>query len=133
MSVINGIDYDDLARRAETSRVPFHILCKRAEKGQPIENTLSPDPDWVDYHDAAKIVGCRYHTLAGTLTDPTVEIEYWGIKWKSRSKVNPKSKRGCGVLFYKPDLVVIANIRKYAHLSIKSALKVFQAMEGGHI
>ena len=128
MSIINGIDYDNLAELAEHNRVPFHILCQRAEKGLPIEEVI--DPNWVDYEEAARIIGCKYYTLAGRLSQGC-DLEYWGITWKSKSKVKPTGKRGCGVLFKKTDLLLIRKIRLGAHLSLTSALKVYEAMKQG--
>ena len=133
MSIINGIDYDNLAEMAETSRVSFETLCKRAERGLPLAHTEEQSPDWVGYQEAAKILRTSYGHLAGVFTSKEMELEYWGIKWKTRSLVKPQGKRGCGVLFYKPDLIVVANIKKYTHMSIMNALRVYQAMEGGHI
>ena len=131
MSIINGIDYDNLAKIAETSRVPFHVLCERAESGKPIERTKRGDEEWTDYHEAAEILNCNYTHLAGVLTDSEQELEYWGIKWKTRSRVKPQGKRGCGVLFKRADLVLVGRIRRYAHLSLKGALRVNQAMVQG--
>lgn len=133
MSVINGIDYDYLATIAETSRVPFHKLCERAEKGLPIRNMIGADEEWVDYRGASEILRYKYNTLAGTLTSPDADLEYWGIKWKTRSRVKPMGKRGCGVLFKRSDLVLVNQIRKHTHLSLKAALRVHQAMVQGLI
>jgi len=133
MSVINGIDYDRLAEIADQQRVPFHKLCERAEKGLPLRNLVHQDDEWVDYRGAANILNVKYNSLAGQLSQ-NCELEYWGIEWKTRSVSGAREgKRGCGVLFKRADLVIVRNIKTHAHLSLISALKVFQAMEQGRI
>jgi len=133
MSVINGIDYDHLAAVSESSGVQFHTLCQRAEKGLPIRDLVGEDDEWVNYKSTAKILDSAYGSLASTLTSAHCELDYYGIRWKSRSRVKKSGKRGCGVLFKRADLIVIRNIKTHAHLSLTSALKVFQAMQLGRI
>lgn len=132
MSVINGIDYDNLARMAEQHRVPFHVLCERAEMGRPLLNKKVEDLEWIGYQMAAEILGSTYQGLASLFTYKC-ELDYWGIEWKTKSMVKPKGKRGCGVLFKRADIVIVKNIRDGAKLSLIAALKVFQAMEQGKI
>ena len=130
---IKDIDYTYLASIAETGRTSFEVLCARAERGEPI-HPIEKDPEWVSYHEAADILNTTYATLAGVFTSPRCQLPYHGIHWKTKSKNNPKEgKRGCGVLFYKPDLVVIANIRKHTRFQLLTALRVFEAMERGLI
>jgi len=132
---INNIDYDHLAYLADKSRVPFHKLCERAEKGLPLENMVQEDPNiWVSYPMAARLLCARRSTLHAIMTQDThLEKDYWGIEWKSKSKTKEKAKRGCGVLFKRADIVIVNNIRTGAHISLMAALKVFQAMEQGKI
>lgn len=130
---IKDIDYKYLADIALTSRISFEKLCERAEKGQPLDHMTSDNPNWVNYNEAADIMSISYASLASAFTNKTPKIEYYGIKWKTKSKVKPKGKRGCGVLFYRADLVVVVNIKKNANLSLGAALRVFQSMEMGEI
>lgn len=130
---IKSIDYAKLADIAQTSRISFETLCKRAEKGQPLNHMESEDPDWVGYYEASDILMTKYASLASSLTHCTKEIDYFGIGWKTKSKVKPKGKRGCGVLFYRADLVMVAKIKRGARLSTLAALRVFQAMQMGRI
>jgi len=131
---VNQIDYAHLAHLAETSRVPFHTLCQRAEKGESMEDYVQEDPrEWVDYHEAAKILSMSYSSLASTFTSHHCLADYFGVKWRSKSRNNPKSKRGCGVLFKREDLVRITEIKKVIGISQFAALKVFQAMRLGNI
>lgn len=132
MSVINGIDYDNLARMADQHHVPFHKLCERAEMGKPLLNEDRQDSDWVNYKVAAGLLGSTYQGLASLFTYKC-ELDYWGIEWKTKSMVKPKGKRGCGVLFKRADIIIVKNIQKGAGLSLISALRVFQAMEQGKI
>ena len=130
---VNGIDYGHLASIAESSRVPFHILCQRAEKGLPIRDMAPADDNWVDYTTAAEILDTAYGSLASTITSKHCQLEYYGIQWMSRSRVNSKSKRGCGVLFKRADLVAVRKIKQEVHLGLTAALKVFQAIQMGRI
>lgn len=135
MSVINGIDYDNLAHIAETSRVPFHVLCERAEKGKPLHHEVRESSmEWVGYQEAAQLLYSPQTTIASAFTTNSgMQLEYWGIEWKTKSLIKPKAKRGCGVLFKRADIIVVNNIRIGAHISLIAALKVFQAMEQGKI
>ena len=129
---IKDIDYKMLAAMAQTGRISFEVLCKRAEEGKPLSEEKTVDPDWVDYHEAAAILGATYLSLTGSFTDPSAVIDYFGIHWQSKSKTLSKGKRGCGVLFYRADLIVIRNI-KQAGFQLRTALRIFQAMERGLI
>ena len=130
MSIINGIDYDNLAHISKTHNVPFHILCERAEKGELLQ--VDEDPfEWVAYSMAATLLSVRYCTLTDRLNSPEKSIEYWGIEWKSRSLVDHKAKQGCGVLFKRADINKIKTIKDSAHISLRAALKVFEAMALG--
>ena len=134
MSIINGIDYDNLAHLAKTSRVPFHTLCLRAEKGEPLESGIAEDDEWISYWGVSQILNMKHNTLFGAMTHVCKEVDYFGIEWKTRSKrTDIEGKRGCGVLFKRADIIVLNNIRIGAKLSLISALKVFQAMELGRI
>jgi len=133
MSIINNIDYDNLAHIAKTSRVPFHVLCQRAEKGQSLNTLVEEDPnEWVAYPMTAKLL-CTTRTSLFALFTQQNDIDYWGIEWKSRSLIKPKGKRGCGVLFKRADINFINTVRVGAHISLMAALKVFQAIRQGKI
>ena len=135
MSVINGIDYDNLAHLAKTSRVPFHTLCLRAEKGLPLESGVPEDEEWISYWSVSQILNMKHNTLFGAMTHVCKELDYFGIEWKTRSQNSSvkEGKRGCGILFKRADIIVLNNIRVGAKLSLISALKVYQAMELGRI
>ncbi len=130
---IRDIDYAKLAKIADNHRVSFVTLCKRAEKGQPLDYMNTNSPDWVDYNEAADIMSITYASLASAFTNDTSTIEYYGVGWKTKSKTKPKGKRGCGVLFRRADLIIVVNIKKSANLSLGAALRVFQAMKMGEI
>jgi len=131
MSVINGIDYDNIAQISKESGVPFHVLCQRAEKGEKLQGgRMIEDPMvWVGYDMAGRLLGAK--SLATSFTQGNPELDYWGIEWKTRSLVKPKGRRGCGVLFKRADIAKVNEIRAGANLSITAALKVFQAMKQG--
>ena len=135
MTAINEIDYDYLADLAKNNRVPFHKLCQRAEKGLPLLGVVQKDLDeWVGYAMAAKLLCSRLPTVHSAFTTNNgMEIEYWGVEWKSRSLIKPKGKRGCGVFFKRQDILAINNIRLGAHVSLICACKVFQAQKQGRI
>lgn len=133
MPAIRDIDYHHLAKLAETSRVSFETLCKRAEKGEPLHHERMPNSEWVEYHDAADIMFTGYASLSSAMTHVCAELEYFGVRWKTKSKNNKLSKRGCGIMFNRADLVTVANIKRSASVSTLAALRVFEAMTQGQI
>jgi hypothetical protein len=132
MAAIQNIDYNRLAELSESYHIPFHKLCQRAEKGEDLEKTLTHPSEWVDYHQAAKIAGVTYQTFASSMTSPLKQLEYWGIRWKSLSKNNPLSKRGCGVLFNVEDLKKIHLLRQITK-KMAVALRLLEAERLGQL
>ena len=128
MSTINGIDYDRLALMAAEESIPFDKLCERAENGQPLRSLVKPDEEWIDYQTASNILCSTINAMAGNLTHPHAEVEYWGIQWKSRSKLKDGAKRGCGVLFNRYDIQRVAQIKRAAGIGTLTALRVFEAI-----
>jgi len=136
MKAINEIDYDRLAKIAEHTRVDFTVLCARAERGETIKDPEAEIAanEWVGYKEAAEILGVIESTLASNFTQHDNKLEYWGVKWRSKSKNKPKEgKRGCGIQFYRIDIERIGHIRKSTQLRLLQTLRVFQAQKQGYL
>jgi len=132
------IDYKYLASVAERHGQDFEKICERAEKkGARTEAELlrgflrQPNDQWLTTPQAAEHLSVTYSSLVGTLMKG--DLEYFGIRVRSRSRKNPKARRGCGVLYNKEDLDEVKNIRSAIAGSLNSALRVFQAKKAGLI
>lgn len=140
----NGIDFHRLARLADTTKgVTFEKLCERAENGAVTDEELlsrqvvPASKDWITIQDVLFIVGTGVSAWNCVICKHPTAL-YWGIRAKSRSMNvtldrNGRGARGCGVLFYRPDIQKLAQIKRAAHLSLPCALKVFFAISEGHI
>lgn len=128
MTAAQNIDYLHLARIAKKEQIPFEKLCERAETGRPLRTLVAPDEEWITYQETADILCSTITAMAGNFTHPHAEIEYWGIQWKSRSKLKDGAKRGCGVLFYRYDIQRVAQIKRAAGIGTLTALRVFEAI-----
>lgn len=134
---IETIDYQHLATLAKDNGITFELLCKRAENGARTEAELlgesprQPNADWLTTPQAAECISMTYSTFVSTLMGG--ELDYYGIAYRSRSRVKPKGRRGCGVLYSRVDLDEIVRIRKAIGSSTIAALRVFQAKRKGLI
>jgi len=128
---IRTIDYNHIATLAKNNGANFERLCKRAEEGARTDAELlgscvrPPNENWLTTPQAADRLAMTYSTFVSTLM--AGELDYFGIRYKSRSRINPKSRRGCGVLYHCRDLDEIVRIRKILKSSNMAALRVFQA------
>lgn len=129
MQQLNGIDYERLDRIASMHGLSYSTLCIRAEKGTLPNLDHLEDERYVDYKGAAKIICVAEQSIYRDLTDSRRErvLDYWGIRWVSKSLNNPKSKRGCGVLFFREDLEEVMRLRHELGLNTVIALRIFQA------
>lgn len=140
----NGIDFHRLAALADATKgVTFETLCERAENGASTDEELigrrlvPASNDWILIHDVLFIIGTGVSAWNCVICKHPTAL-YWGIRCKTRSiKVtlgkNGRGARGCGVLFYRPDIKKLAQIKRAAHLSLPCALRVFFAMSEGSI
>ena len=129
---ISTIDYDWIAEIAEANGIAFDRLCKMAEtKGARTEaellgTTLRPaTKDWLTTPQAAEALHTTYSSLVSALMDG--RLPYYGIDYRSRSRVKPNGKRGCGVLFARTDVEEVKRLRGVLGTTLKGALRVFQA------
>jgi hypothetical protein len=139
----NGLDFRALAQLAQRRGITFEKILERAESGitdpeQLARPSLLPaTKDWITIDDACRILCIQAGSWNSAIGQhPTAR--YWGVRAKSRStKLTLGDKgqgaRGCGILFYRPDVERIQRIKREAHISFTSALKVFYAMSEGKI
>lgn len=134
---IESIDYQQLARLATDNGINFELLCKRAENGARSETELlgksprQPTADWFTTPQAAERLSMTYSTFVSTLMGG--DLDYYGIAYRSRSRVKAHGRRGCGVLYSRVDLDEIVRLRKAIGSSTIAALRVFQAKRKGLI
>lgn len=133
-----SVDYAFVAKVAERNGAPFERLCERAEtKGARTEKELlgafprQPNERWLTTPQAAEYLNVSYSSLVSKLMKG--DIDAFGIRVRSRSRVNPNARRGCGVLYNKIDLDEVKRIRRAISGSLLAALKVFQAKKRGLI
>jgi hypothetical protein len=141
---LNGMDFQRIERLANQSHgVTFDTVLRRAMKGVTDETELMrptilpPSENWITPDDCRRILRVGAGVWAGAIARHPTAI-YWGIRAKTRSTLvkldkNGKGARGCGALFYKPDIERLAQIKHEAHLSFATALKVFFAMSEGRL
>lgn len=128
---IKEINYHRIAKLAERNGANFERQCKRAEEGAQTEEDLLGSCvrpatfDWLTTPQAAEYLSMTYSTFVSTLMDG--ELDYFGIRYHSRSRVKTNARRGCGVLYSRADLVEVARIRQVLNSSQIAALRVFQA------
>lgn len=132
---IRTIDYDHIASLAKDNGANFEHLCKRAEEGAWTDEELlgstirQPDERWLTTPQAAERVSMTYSTFVSTLMGG--DLNYFGIRHRSRSRIKPNARRGCGVLYDRYDLDEIVRIRRILKSSNMAALRVFQAKRKG--
>lgn len=132
---IQSINYRRIAALAEANGASFERLCKRAEEGARTDAELlgscvrQPNDQWLTAPQAAEQLSMTYSTFVSTLMDG--DLDYFGIRHRSRSRIKPSARRGCGVLYYRGDLDEIARIRRVLKSSNVAALRVFQAKRKG--
>ena len=133
--LIRSIDYNRIAALAKANGANFERLCKRAEEGARTDAELlgscirQPNSDWLTTPKAAEYLSMTYSTFVSTLMGG--DLDYFGIRYRSRSRVNPSSRRGCGVLYDRSDLEEIVRLRRVLQSSNMAALRVFQAKRKG--
>lgn len=134
---IGAINYEHIATLAENNGVKFECLCSRAENGAQTDSELlagslrQPNADWLTTEQAARHLAMTYSTFVSTLMDG--DLEYYGIHYRSRSRIKPEARRGCGVLYDRHDLDEVMRLRRAIGSSTIAALRVFQAMRKGLI
>ncbi len=132
---IRDINYEHLAVLAKDNAANFELLCKRAEEGARTDAELlgscirQPDSKWLTTPQAAERLAMTYSTFVSTLM--AGELDYFGIEHRSRSRIKPKGRRGCGVLYKCSDLDEIVRVRQVLKSSNIAALRVFQAKRQG--
>lgn len=133
-----AIDYDRLAQLAKDTGVAFDRLCRRAEEdGARTDQELlkgllrQPNAEWLSTPDAALHISITYTSFVSTMMRG--DLPCFGIECKSRSRNNPNSRRGCGVLYKRSDLDDVVRLRRAMGSSTVAALRVFQAVKKGVI
>jgi len=133
---LSPIDYDRLAALAEANGLSFERLCQRAEATGARSDTellagflRQPSEEWLTTPQAAAHIAMTYSSFMSTMMSS--ELDYFGIEYKSRSRVKPNGKRGCGVLFRRSDLDDIVRLRRAIGSSTRAALRVFQVVKKG--
>jgi len=136
-SLIRTIDYNHLAELERRTGVPFDLLCERAENGATSDDELisrigvhPPTDTWLLHWQACAVLGIKPQSFYCSISR---NGHYSGVRWKSRSRVNSNSKRGCGVLFHRADLERLRHIKTSAQINWTAAAKIFHAMQRGLI
>lgn len=133
----NAIDYEHIAKLAEKNGANFEKLCGRAENGARTDSELlgeslrQADANWLTTQQAASHLAMTYCTFVSSLMGG--ELNCYGIRYRSRSRIKPNGRRGCGVLYCRSDLDEIIRLRRAIGSSSMAALRVFQAMRKGLI
>jgi hypothetical protein len=131
----NGLDFRALAQLAQRRGITFEKILERAESGitdpeQLARPSLLPaTKDWITIDDACRILCIQAGSWNSAIGQhPTA-------RYSTKLTLGDKGQgaRGCGILFYRPDVERIQRIKREAHISFTSALKVFYAMSEGKI
>lgn len=136
-TAINAIDYRHPLALTESRGKPYERLRVRAEDDaqvddEPVTRELhQPDARWFTMPQAAEHLGIRYGSFHSAMSG--AELDYYGIRFRSRSLRKTNARRGCGVLFDRRDLDDVVNLREALGCSLSNALRVFQAMRKGLI
>lgn len=123
-------DYAALATMSDAFGVDFDVLAKRLEDGgksvEDIRRGLArarrkPD-EWVQIDEAARMVPGLKEVSHLIRTAP---------RRKLNSRLGATSPRGCGWLWYVPDLADLMKIKRECAVSLTAAIRIQEAKHRG--
>jgi hypothetical protein len=114
--MING-NYERAANISERHNMSYEAVLNYLEAGKPATHLESDQ--WVNMTQAAKLC-CVEYTNFSMLAAGRFGA---AIDQQSKSLTGSKGRRGCGVLFFREDLLQLMIIRRTLSVSLPNAFK----------